>query len=241
MGARFVLSQFVSRVCFTSLSHEFVSRVCLTNSFHKFVSQTRLSRISALLAGFCLTDSCLADSLLTDSLRLMAISQHISHVAVYTLVALAAQDAPQMAIAQSLRIDGPPVLAELAALAETPYAAADAYTPVAPPEVTAVGFREWATSAAEVVASVEFSAPQAIAAAPLPQPIAAIAPPEDLDPAIAPLAAQAAPLWQPLSAPLTAIAPPEILFDPWVDAEELSRLDEEWSQVQLQDVLWENS
>jgi hypothetical protein len=192
----------------------------------------------------------------------MAISQQISHVAVYTLVALAAQDAPETAIAQSIRIDAPPVLAGLATLVETPYAPADAYTPVAPPEVAAAGFREWATSAAELVASVEFSAPQAIAAVPLPQPIAAIreaipaeiAPPEDLDPAIALLATQAAPLWQPLSAPLTAIAPPEILFeefsalypstplfDPWVDAEELSRLDEEWSQFQLQDALWENS
>lgn len=181
----------------------------------------------------------------------MAISQQISQVAVYTLAALAAQDVPQAAIAQSLRIDAPPILAGLAA-SNIHTAATPPHAPVAPPEVAANHFGEWTTSTAELVASVEFSAPQAIAPAPLPQPLTAIAPPEALDRAIAPQATQTAPLWQSLAAPSRAIAPPDLLFaepigleastplfDPWIDAEELSRLDEAWSQFQLQDDLWE--
>ncbi|BAU43700.1 hypothetical protein O77CONTIG1_03532 [Leptolyngbya sp. O-77] len=193
----------------------------------------------------------IAVSLLTPSLRLMA--KALSHVAVYTLAALAAQDAPQAAIAQSLRIDAPPMLVGLAASQPSIHSpAASPHVTVAPPEVAAASFGEWAPPAAEWTASVEFSSSSAIAPAPLPQPIAAIAPPEDLDQAIALLATQAAPLWQPLSAPSTAIAPPEMLFedlaalqpatslfDPWIDAEELSLLDQEWSQLQLQDELWE--
>lgn len=182
----------------------------------------------------------------------MAISLPISRVAVYTLVALAAQDA-QTAIAQSLRIDTSPVLAGLSASDQSSHVtAASPQVAVAPPEVAAASFGEWATPAAEWAASVEFSSTPAIAPLPLPQPVAAIAPPEELERAIAPLATQAAPLWQPLSAPSMAIAPPEMLFeefaalqpstplfDPWIDAAELSLLDQEWSQLQQQDDLWE--
>jgi hypothetical protein len=186
----------------------------------------------------------------------MAISQRISHVAVYTLVALAAQDVPQAAIAQSLRIDAPPMGVGLATSTARSQTTALVYGTVAPPEVAATGRREWAESTADLMAEsaapTTWADPLAIAPLPLPQPIAAIAPPEELEQAIAPLATQAAPLWQPLSVPSMAIAPPEMLFeefaalqsstplfDPWIDAAELSLLDQEWSQLQQQDDLWE--
>ncbi|MFQ3617277.1 MAG: hypothetical protein SNJ57_11205 [Cyanobacteriota bacterium] len=185
----------------------------------------------------------------------MAISQHISHVAVYTLAALAAQDAPQTAIAQSLRIDAPPTVVGLSApQLSAPQqsihtTAASPHAKVAPPEVAAASSGEWATSPAELVESVEVLSTPAIAPAPLPQPLTAIAPPEALDRAIAPQVTQTAPLWRPLAAPSVAIAPPDPLFeepigleastplfDPWIDAEELSLLDQEWSP--FQDELW---
>ncbi|WP_448603189.1 hypothetical protein [Thermoleptolyngbya sp.] len=189
----------------------------------------------------------------------MAISQRISHVAVYTLVALAAQDVPQAAIAQSLRIDAPPMGIGLATSTARSQMTALVYGTVAPPEVAATGLSEWAESTADLTAEsaapTTWADPMAIAPAPLPQPLTAIAPPEALDRAIAPQATQATqtdPLWQPLVAPSRAIAPPESLFeepigleastplfDPWIDAAELSLLDQEWSQLQQQDDLWE--
>ncbi|MDG2614981.1 hypothetical protein P7L53_01870 [Thermoleptolyngbya sichuanensis XZ-Cy5] len=205
----------------------------------------------------------------------------LSHVAVYTLAALAAQDAPQAAIAQSLQIDAPPMLVGLAAPQNLLQAMVSVYATIAPPEVAAMGLEEWADSAGAVmaasVAPVEFADPLAIREvipaeiAPLPQPLAAnpeaipagIAPPEVLDQAIAPLAPLATQdllRWQPPSAPCVAIreairagiAPPEPLFeepigleasmplfDPWIDAEELSLLDAEWWQLQHQNDLWD--
>ncbi|WP_205370577.1 hypothetical protein [Thermoleptolyngbya sp. PKUAC-SCTB121] len=205
----------------------------------------------------------------------------LSHVAVYTLAALAAQDAPQAAIAQSLQIDAPPMLVGLAAPQDLLQAMVSVYATIAPPEVAAMGLEEWADSAGAVmaapVAPVEFADPLAIREviraeiAPLPQPLAAnreaipagIAPPEVLDRAIAPLAPLATQdllRWQPPSAPCVAIreairagiAPPEPLFeepigleasmplfDPWIDAEELSLLDAEWWQLQHQNDLWD--
>ncbi|MBF2087188.1 hypothetical protein [Thermoleptolyngbya sp. C42_A2020_037] len=185
----------------------------------------------------------------------------LSHVAVYTLAALAAQDAPQTAIAQSLRIDAPPMLVGLDASQDLLQAMVSVYATIAPPEVAAMGLEEWADSAGAVmalsVAPVEFADPLAVCEAIR----AGIAPPETLDRAIAPLAPlapQALPRWQPPSAPCLAeairagIAPPEPLFeepigleasmplfDPWIDAEELSLLDAEWWQLQHQNDLWD--
>ncbi|GAB4143828.1 MAG: hypothetical protein Fur0046_21130 [Cyanobacteria bacterium J069] len=157
----------------------------------------------------------------------------VSHVAVYTLAALATQDVAQAAIAHSLQIDAPPMLAEAIA---TPTPAKDfrptlAAAAIAPPEISPslVGERIGSATFAD-----ESSPKQAIAC-PLPPPIAAIAPPEALNRAIAaappPLAA---PLPQPalhspnlpssataasvpavlsLPTPQLQIAPPEPLLD----------------------------
>ncbi|WOB43423.1 hypothetical protein HNI00_09835 [Thermoleptolyngbya oregonensis NK1-22] len=217
------------------------------------MAQASLGNAATMQAG-----DPIAVSLLTPSLRLMA--KALSHVAVYTLAALAAQDAPQAAIAQSLRIDAPPMLVGLAAPQDLLQAMASVYATIAPPEVAAMGLEEWADSTGAVmaasVAPVEFADPLAVREAIR----AGIAPPETLDRAIASPATQNLPRWQPPSAPSVAIreairagiAPPEPLFeepigleasvplfDPWIDAEELSLLDAEWWPLQHQNDLWD--